>query len=118
MNTSIQSPRCSDCNQALALDHVGPCPKCGGTRKTYGVSSSMVTKLVASLSWVHVHEYYEKHPVWLAVVIGITFGSPFVGLFLAGLPGVGVGIIIGLISLLLGIYAVTKVRVEREGHSR
>lgn len=60
--------------------------------------------------------YYEKHKVLLPVVVGITLGSPFLGLVLAGWSGVVVGLAIGLLAFLLGLRAVTKVREIREGH--
>ena len=68
-----------------------------------------------SLRWQHVREYYEKHPVLLPGVIGITIGAPFLGLLLAGWVGVAAGIAIGGITFLLGLRAMTKVREIREG---
>jgi len=68
------------------------------------------------MSWQHIHEYYERHQILLLIVIGITIGSPFLGLVLAGWIGVVAGLVIGLIPFFLGLRAVTKVREIREGN--
>ena len=111
-----QSVRCSGCGQALALDHAGPCPNCGDTRKTHEVHITETLHLSSSLGWQHIRERYEKHPVLLPVVITITLGAPFLGLVVAGWAGVAVGLFVGLLTFLLGLRAVTKVREIREGH--
>lgn len=69
----------------------------------------------SSLGWQHIRERYERHPVMLPIVLGITVGSPFLGLVVAGWMGVVVGLIIGLGTFALGLRAVTKVREIREG---
>ena len=71
--------------------------------------------VTASMRWQHIHEYYERNPIFLPIVIFITIGSPFLGLILAGWLGVTAGLAIGLITFLLGLRAVTKVREIREG---
>jgi hypothetical protein len=48
-------------------------------------------------------------------VIVLTFGSPFLGLVLAGLAGVIVGLIVSGITLYLGFGAVTTVREIEKG---
>jgi hypothetical protein len=116
MGTDSQSTRCSACGEPLSLDHVGPCPKCGDTRKTHDVHIQETVHAHASLAWQHIHEYYERHKVLLPFVLVITVASPFLGLVLAGWPGIVVGLVIGLATFLLGLRAVTKVREIREGH--
>ena len=59
-------------------------------------------------------EYYEKHPLSLAVVIALTVGSSLLGLVLTGWVGVAVGLLIGLIAFLIGP-ASTKVREIHKG---
>jgi hypothetical protein len=110
-----QSVRCSACGQTLALDHQGACPSCGGTSKTHDVHLTDTIHLSSSLTWQHTREWYEKHPVLLPIVIAITVASPFLGLLLAGWIGVAVGLGIGVVTFLLGLRAVTKVREIREG---
>ncbi len=47
----------------LPLDHSGPCPICGDTRKTHDVHIEGTLRFEGLLRWKHVREYYEKHPV-------------------------------------------------------
>ena len=56
------------------------------------------------LGWTQTREYYEKRPILLSVVIAVTLGSPFLGLFLAGWIGV-----------IAGFFAITRVREEKIG---
>lgn len=116
MTTVSQSTKCSGCGELLPEGFTKPCPKCGDTRKTHDVSIQETLTVTDSMSWQHIHEYYERHPILLPIVICITLGSPFLGLFLAGLFGVIVGLVIGAITFFLGLRAVTKVRVIREGN--
>ena len=113
----VRSVKCSGCDHMLPLDHSGPCPICGDTRKTPDVHIERTLRFEGSLRWKHVREYYEKHPVPLVVVILVTVGSPFLGLVLAGWIGVAVGLLIGVTALVVGFCAVIKVREIREGRS-
>lgn len=114
MNT-VSLPECSSCGEVLGTNHTGPCPKCGNTGKTYRVRMKAVAEGVASLSWKHTREYYERHPVLLSVVICITLGSPFLGLVIAGWGGVIVGLIVALLAFFLGVHAITRVREVTKG---
>jgi hypothetical protein len=116
MTTVSQSIKCSGCGKPLPEGFTKPCPKCGDTRKTHDVSIQETLTVSDSFKWQHIHEYYERHPIFLPVVICITLGSPFLGLFLAGSVGVIVGLVIGGIAFLTGLRAVTKVREIREGN--
>lgn len=116
MTAVFQSTKCSGCAEPLPEGFIEPCPKCGDTRKTHSVSIHESVTANASMSWQHIHEYYERHPVFLPIVIGITIGSPFLGLILAGWTGVVVGLFIGLIAFFLGLRAVTKVREIRKSN--
>jgi hypothetical protein len=64
----------------------------------------------ASSTWQHIREYYKKKPALLALVIVLTFGSPFLGLVLAEWAGVIVGLVVSGITLYLGFRAVITVR--------
>ena len=68
-----------------------------------------------SLSWLHRHEYVEKNWSLLILTIAITMGSPFLGLVLAGVIGAMVGLVISLAGAVIGFFAITKVRHEKEG---
>ena len=68
-----------------------------------------------ALSWSSAREFWEKRPFILAVVVILTIGSPFAGLFLSGWPGVIVGLLVSVITAGLALLAVTKVREVTRG---
>jgi len=82
----------------------------------HDVHTEGTLRLHGSLGWQHIHEYYERHPILLPLVLAITVASPFLGSVLAGWLGVVVGLVIGVVAFILGLRAVTKVREIREGH--
>ncbi len=117
MTKMEQSLRCAECGTALSLDHKGQCPKCGSSKIMHDVHihENVGTSVSETVTKTSIREYYERHPVLLPVVLLITFGSPFLGLFIAGGAGVVVGIAVGATAFFLGLKAVTKVReVDRE----
>lgn len=116
MTNSFHSTKCSGCGEILPEGFHEPCPNCGDTRKTHSVSVNEKVNATDTMSWQLIHEYYERHPVFLPLVICITFASPFLGLFLAGWNGVLVGLVIGLFAFVLGLRAITKVREIQKGN--
>jgi len=62
------------------------------------------------LSWTKTREYWEKRPLPLLAVVGITIGSPFLGLFVAGWIGVAVGLVVGVAAFVGGLFAISRVR--------
>ena len=52
------------------------------------------------LSWTKTREYWVKRPFVIVLVVALTLGSPLVGLFL----------VVRVLSLVLGVFAITKVR--------
>lgn len=115
MTEVFHTTRCFICAEPFPDGFSKPCPKCGEVRKIHDVLIHETLTATDSVSWKHIHEYYEKSPVLLPLVILITVGSPFLGLFLAGWAGVVAGLAIGLITFYIGLRAVTKVREIREG---
>ena len=111
----VRSLKCSGCGYVLPLDHSGPCPRCGDIRKTRDIHLHATLNFKGLVHWQHVREYYEKHPLPLAVVIILGVGSSLLGLVLTGWIGVAVGLLIGLVAFLIGPRAVTKVREIRRG---
>ena len=105
--------RCLQCSAELSDSHVGPCPKCGRVGKDISFSLHNGVGVEDYLVWQSTKAYFRRHSVLLACVIFITFGAPFIGLFLAGIAGVLVGLLFSAISFLLGLKAVTRV-IERE----
>jgi hypothetical protein len=59
-------------------------------------------------------EFNEWHPVLLPVAVALTVGAPFLGLVLAGWPGVLVGLVLSGLCFLAGLLGITKVRKEVE----
>ncbi len=114
-NKYQQTTRCSACGELFPLNHVGPCPKCGDTRKTHDLHIWDTIRLNDSFAWQHIREYYERHWVPLLLVFAITVGSPFLGLVLAGGLGVVVGLVIGVVTFVFGLLAVAKVREIQKG---
>ena len=67
------------------------------------------------LSWSSARELWEKRPIILAIVVVLTIGSPFAGLYLSGWPGVIAGLVVSVVTACLGFLAVTKVREITRG---
>ncbi len=117
METGLQFTQCPACGKSLPQNHVGSCPKCGNTRKTVNAHIIDTLHFRECFQWEHIREYYERHWILLSIVLAVTVGSPFLGLFLAGWPGVVVGLIIAVITYFLGPQAVTKVREIQKEHA-
>lgn len=108
---------CANCGESLDptnMPHL--CPKCGSESKNVSITAHDVLKvtLCEKVKVTTIREFYEKNHKALAVVITISIISPFVGLFILGPLGVIAGLVLGLISFLLGPSAVTKVREIKE----
>ena len=70
-----------------------------------------------SLKWGMTKEYYKKNKPLYWCVLLITVVSPFLGLVVAGMLGVVIGLVVGLLTFVLGLNAVTKVLEIREGRT-
>jgi len=68
-----------------------------------------------SLSWSKTRHFWERRPILLVVVVTLTIGSPFAGLFLSGWPGVVVGLVVSVVTAGLGLLAVTRVQEVTRG---
>jgi hypothetical protein len=62
------------------------------------------------LSWASTRGYWEKRPLRVVIVVALTLGSPFVGLFIAGWAGVAVGVVVSVVTLFLSVRAITRAR--------
>jgi len=109
MTTVTQQYRCVHCRASLPRDHSGPCPKCGKEGREIVVVANDTIQVSDSARWQTRREYYQKNTKVLAVVIGITVVSPFVGLIIVGWFGVIVGLILGGIAYWIGPWASTKI---------
>ena len=108
---------CKWCGTSLSPTHTGPCPKCGKEGKIIAVEIKETIRLKDSLNWERQREFFERNPKIKWLIIAIIFGSPLLGLILSGLVGFVTGFFLGLLSCLLGLLAVTKVREIERGSS-
>ena len=115
MNTASRDTKCSHCGEPLANSHTGPCPKCGKVGKTISVSITEDVVVSDSIGWQTTKEFYKKNHKAFAVIVGITITSPFIGLFVAGIWGVVIGLLLSGIAYFFGPKAVIKVREIRSG---
>ena len=109
---------CANCGNLLAPSHKGPCPFCGSEQKLIKVNvhETLNVRVTERLMWTKTREYFENHWPTFVATIALTIASPFIGLFVLGLIGAGIGLIFSVITLVVGFFAVTKVReVERGG---
>lgn len=113
--------RCGNCDRVLevspstAANDRAPCPDCGSTRRTFEGSATLAMRLVASVvSEIH-RTYYERSLPWLLVLAAVTIASGLVGGFvLTGWPSVASAFVFSLVSFVVGLRAVSRVRsVER-----
>ncbi len=100
---------CKHCGFTLTGDHRGPCPSCGKVGKIISVIGSGGAVFGGSVSVQTIRTIYQKNRAAFAILILITIVSPFVGLFIVGIPGIFVGLILSAISYFLGPKAVTKI---------
>jgi uncharacterized membrane protein YvbJ len=107
--------KCRHCGEPLSGSYTGPCPKCGKEGKAISVSITQSIAVSESIGWQTTKEFYEKNHKALAIVIIITVFSPFIGLFIVGVPGVVLGFLFGVVAYFLGPKAVIKVREIRSG---
>ena len=112
-----ETATCKWCGTSLSPTHTGPCPKCGKEGKIIAVEINKTIGFKGSLNWERQREFFEKNPKIMWLTIAITFGSSILGSILSGLVGFVTGFFLGLLSCLLGLLAVTKVREIERGSS-
>jgi hypothetical protein len=107
---------CNHCWASVDPYRDEPCPHCGQEAgKRIGVEITDQLQTRDSVSWERRREFWEVNWPWLVLVGVISVVSPFVGLVIAGLPGVVVGLLIGVVEFVVGIYAIGKVREITRG---
>jgi hypothetical protein len=110
--------RTIDESPSLAPDERGPCPACGSLARNVELHVSDTVHVSESLSWTKMHEEVERHWRWLLVSLALTLAASLVGVVLAGLAGLVVGLVLGLLSYPAGLRAVTRVREIEHGGDR
>ncbi len=107
--------KCAWCGTEIDPAYVGPCPNCGRSGKIASVGLSASLKVSGSLAWEHRREYLLTNKKLLASVVCITILSPLLGLYVTGFLGLALGVASGLVTLVIGLFAVMKVREITRG---
>jgi hypothetical protein len=95
---------------SLAPSERKPCPDCGYLARVFEASGTALVGTVASVALTKIHEEVKRHWQWLVISLVLTLASSLVGLVIVGLPGLLVGLALGLPSYLAGRRAETVVR--------
>jgi len=114
---------CRACSKEIRKEDT-VCPHCGsdlrkvGKRKDIKCTFKERIVLKDTVSIKTTKEFYETNPTvkFLAIVISVI--SPCIGLFIAGISGIVIGLIVSVIVYYLSPYAVMKVREIREYKQR
>jgi hypothetical protein len=107
---------CAQCGTTLTFDHDRtPCPKCGSLNRALDEVVDEVILVEEKARWESLRLYWERKPMLLTVVAAGTLGSPFIGLALAGWPGVIIGALAGVALFAGGAFALTHVREKESG---
>jgi hypothetical protein len=104
--------KCKHCGYPLPVNLKGPCPNCGKSGKTFGltIQTGLTPTRLATI-----REYYKTRPKVIVVGILIIIGISLVGYFLRGYNGAIIGFLLSLIYFLFGEPARDKVReIERK----
>ena len=86
--------RCHFCQASLPGGHHGVCPGCGKSTTGSNRSVSMEPSFKDSLTGERRREFYERHKSLAVLLVLIVFISPILGVFLKGVPGLLLGVII------------------------
>jgi hypothetical protein len=102
----------------LAPSDREPCPDCGSLTRVFEASGTAIVGTRASLALTKIHEEVERSWPWLLGSLALTVAGSLVGLVLEGVPGLIVGLALGLLSFPVGLRAATRVREIEHGGDR
>jgi predicted RNA-binding Zn-ribbon protein involved in translation (DUF1610 family) len=108
---------CGGCGKSLPVDFTGRCPDCGCLAMNRKVICRDQIGFRDILGWKSQREFIQKNLPLFYLSIALTIVSPIIGYFEIGLIGIAVGFLLGGISYVAGLYAVTKIREIPEGNS-
>ena len=96
----------------------GPCPECG-RRGSKRVDAPLEATLAlrAELAWQSTRIFWEYNRVLLTIVVLLTIAGALTGLVFDLLLATVLSAVIGLVCLLLGPFALGKVREIMRGRS-
>ena len=100
--------RCSACQATLPVGSHGRCPACGKPAAGPNRSAHMDPSFKDSLTGERRREFYERHKPLAVLMILIVFISPILGVFLKGVPGLLLGVIIPVAGYYLTPYVALR----------
>lgn len=112
---SEPTAECTACKAPMDASIAGPCPNCGanGTKLVFATMAVTATGM-ASIEVAKIHSSNLFNKGAIVVLIVITLVSPVITFLLPGLIGVGVSYALAIVGIVVGYYAITKVReIER-----
>jgi ABC-type nitrate/sulfonate/bicarbonate transport system permease component len=81
------------------------------------MAGTATVEMVASLQWEKRHQLWQRNWFLLVVAVVVTLASSLVGVVLAGVVGVLVGLALGAISTAAGAFALVRVREITRGEA-
>jgi hypothetical protein len=100
--------RCPACQTTLPVGSHGHCPACGKPATGPNRSAHMEPSFKDSLTGERRREFYEGHKPLAVLMILIVFISPILGVFLKGVPGLLLGVIIPVAGYYLTPYVALR----------
>jgi hypothetical protein len=107
------SSSCGECGREFPVEYHGPCIACGNPRLTRVVSGRESIRVSDSVAGESRREFLEHNPKIRWSLWAVSVGAPFLGLVLAGWAGVIGGLVLAVLSQVMGPKAVMKVREIR-----
>ena len=112
---SEPTAECTACKAPMDASVAGPCPNCGatGTKLVYA-TMPVTVKGTPSIEVAKIHPSIVFNKRAIVALIVITLVSPLITFFLPGLIGIAVSYALAIVGIVVGYYAITKVRdIER-----
>jgi hypothetical protein len=94
----------------LKVGFEGSCPKCGNKKKFISLKLFDRITFKETLTSEFRREYLKENIYIKWTLIMITLTSLILGFFITGTTGVILGLVIGILTYLIGPYAVLRVR--------
>ena len=107
---------CNYCGASVDPSRDQPCPSCGHNagKRIYAVQTDQFG-IEDSVSWARAREFLRYNWAWAVVLAAIVIFSPFVGLLIAEIWGIFAGLLLGVLRVPVGFFAITKVREITRG---
>ena len=108
--------KCNHCGASVDSSRDESCPHCGQyAGKTIQAAITEDVGVQDSGTWARTREFLRYNWGWALALTAIVLLSPFVGLLIAGAWGIVVGLILSVLSVPVGYFAVTKMRETTQG---